>query len=99
MAVRMFGRGIDYSREGSMTTDPDEGRRQIKATKPPAIKVGDTVRLRAGGERTMTIVALEDYGNMAVCEWQHHEGALAQAERDTLPVSGLVLAELDKKTG
>lgn len=52
-----------------MTTDPDEGRRQIEAMQPAPLKVGDKVRLSAGGERVMTVVTLNDYANSVVCKW------------------------------
>jgi uncharacterized protein YodC (DUF2158 family) len=84
MAIRMFGRGIDHSREGSMTTDPEEGRRQIEAMKPPAIKVGDKVRLKAGGERVMLVIELYDYGNKALCRWE-----TTDVQRERFPVSAL----------
>ena len=75
-----------------MTIDPDEGRRQIETMQPPKLKVGDKVRLKAGGERVMTITALEDYGNQVVCDW-------AEIGRDTFPVRSLVLVEPEKITG
>lgn len=56
-----------------MTTDEEEGGRQAAAMQPAPIKAGDRVRLSAG-TRAMTVVALEDYGNMAVCEWHDGEG-------------------------
>lgn len=52
-----------------MTTDPEEGQRQIEAMKPEPLKVGDKVRLKAGGERVMTVVEQLDYGNNLACEW------------------------------
>lgn len=52
-----------------MTTDPEEGRRQIEAMQPSALKVGDKVRLKAGGERVMIVVGERDYGNVLECEW------------------------------
>jgi uncharacterized protein YodC (DUF2158 family) len=79
-----------WERLKAMTTDPDAARRQIEAMAPSALQVGDLVRLKAGGNRVFTVVAIEDYGNNAVCEWQEHEGALAQARRDTFPAHTLV---------
>jgi hypothetical protein len=79
-----------------MTTDPDEGRRQIEAMKPPAIKVGDKVRLRAGG-RVMEVIGLADYQNLAECVWHEPIGEPALGDsvalrRDVFPVRSLVLA-------
>jgi uncharacterized protein YodC (DUF2158 family) len=91
-----------------MTTDPEEGRRQIEAMKPEPLKVGDKVRLKAG-VRGMVVVALEDYGNMVVCEWMElNPGGLdpnkgysyeelsglsdTVAKRDTFPAAALVRA-------
>jgi hypothetical protein len=52
-----------------MTTDPEEGSRQVDAMQPEPLKVGDSVRLKAGdGSMTMTVVGFEDYGNMVVCD-------------------------------
>lgn len=51
-----------------MTTDPEEGRRQVEAMQPKPLKVGDKVHLRAGG-REMTVVGVVDYGNMIHCQW------------------------------
>jgi hypothetical protein len=77
-----------------MTTDPDEGRRQIEAmTQQPVIAVGTLVRLRAGGERVMTVVAIEDYGNVFVCEWQTTQSGLDVAQRDSFPAGALVRIE------
>jgi hypothetical protein len=55
-----------------VSVDPEEGMRQIEAMKP--IRVGDKVRQKGkpgwpdGPE--MTVVALEDYDNVAVCQWK-----------------------------
>lgn len=78
-----------------MTTDPEEGRRQIEAMQPEPIKVGDKVRLAAGGECTMTVVELQDYDNMAVCEWdpKQRDVNLWEIKRDTFPVRSLVRVE------
>ena len=65
-----------------MTTDEEEGRRQAQSLQPAKIAVGDSVRLRAG-QKLMTVAALEDYGNVAVCENEH-------GGRDSYPVSSLV---------
>lgn len=59
----------EIERLRAMTTDEEEGRRQIEAMQPRPFAVGDMVRLSAGGSRTMTVVGLEDYGNQVVCEW------------------------------
>lgn len=51
-----------------MTTDPEEGRRQVEqATQPQEFKVGDRVRLKAGGPE-MRVVEVGDYGNQITCE-------------------------------
>jgi uncharacterized protein YodC (DUF2158 family) len=77
-----------------MTTDPDEGRRQIEAMmRQPVIAVGTLVRLRAGGERVMTVVAIEDYGNWTVCEWQTTQSGLDVAQRESFPAGALVRIE------
>lgn len=55
--------------------------------------IGDLVRLKAGGARVMTVVALDDYGNTATCEWQEHEGPLVQALRESFPVRSLMRAD------
>ncbi|SRR5690349_11251700 len=75
-----------------VTTDPEEGARQIEAMKPEPLKVGDKVRLSAGGERTMTVVELQDYDNMAVCDWDDPAAVLPEMRelRDTFPVRSLV---------
>lgn len=78
-----------------MTVDPQEGRRQIEAMQPPALKVGDKVRLSAGGERVFTVVELQDYDNMAVCDW----GDMSMGGRATFPVRSLVRVEPEKQTG
>jgi len=89
-----------------MTTDPDEGRRQLEAMKPEPLKVGDKVRLAAGGERIMTVVAMEDYGNNAVCQWAdviaesfHDKGGIISTgtKRETFPVRSLVRVEHSEK--
>lgn len=74
-----------------MTTDAEEGRRQVEAMKLPALKVGDRVRLAAGGQE-MEIVALEDYGNKVMCEWgpKQVDVNLWQINRATFPVRSLV---------
>ena len=69
-----------------MTTDPEEGRRQIESM-TPHLKVGDEVRLKAGGNRVMHILSFEDYGNMAVVEWKEDDIVYD----DRLPVSSLDL--------
>jgi hypothetical protein len=77
-----------------MTTDPDEGRRQIEAMmRQPVIAVGTLVRLMAGGERVMTVVAIEDYGNVLVCEWQTTQSGLDVAQRESFPAGSLVRIE------
>lgn len=78
-----------------MTTDPEEGRRQIEAMKPEPLKVGDKVRLAAGGERVFRVAELQDYGNMAECEWYEPLGVGDAVARrfDIFPVSSLVLVE------
>ena len=87
----------EIKRLRAMTTDADEGARQIADMKPEPFKVGDKVRLKAGGERVMTVAALEDYGNLAVCAWwepkDSPEGLEPTEKRDSFPVSSLVLAE------
>jgi hypothetical protein len=91
MAIRGVNGGINYSREGAMTTDPEEGRRQTEAMQPPALKVGDKVRLSAG-IGPMTVVELRDYANMAVVEWKQRswtDGPMT-TERGTFPVRSLV---------
>lgn len=91
-----------------MTVDPEEGRCQIEAMKPEPLKVGDKVRL-AAGQSVMVVVELEDYGNMAVCEWMPTEplsisehddgyrdtpaGSNPSPQRETFPVSSLVRVE------
>ena len=79
-----------------MTTDSDEGRRQAEAAKPEPLKVGNKVRLRAGGN-VMVVVALEDYGNQAVCEWRSLVGTDGQPGdflmREPFPAASLVQAE------
>ena len=83
-----------------MTTDPEEGRRQIEAMQPEPIKVGDKVRLSAGGERVMTVVELQDYDNMAVCECPGpSEDQIDGFSRDTFPVRSLVRVEPSKTEG
>ena len=79
-----------------MTTDPQEGARQIEAMKPPALKMGDKVRLSAGGERVMIVVELQDYGNAAVCEWKGDDDIMHD---DAFPARSLVLVEPEKTTG
>lgn len=73
--------------EASMTTDADEGQRQAEAMQPPKLKVGDKVRLMAGIQH-MTVVALEDYDRLAVCERQNGPEGMV---REAFPVVGLVL--------
>lgn len=77
-----------------MTTDEEEGKRQIAAMQPAPFKVGDKVRLSAGSQ-TMTVVALEDYGNMAVCEWEPEPVPPDHAAqyRDTFSARSLVRVE------
>ena len=109
MAVRNFLGGINYgARERvidveavDMTTDPEEGARQIEAMKPPALKVGDRVRLTAGGERVMTVVHLRDYDNMAVCDWDVPDAVLVEDKqrRDSFPVRSLVRVEAAEIAG
>ena len=72
--------------EMRMTTDPEEGRRQIEAMKPEPLKVGDKVRLKAGTQ-VMRVVQLEDYGNMVDCNW-FEDGDVACS--DTFPAASLV---------
>lgn len=65
----------------------------------PSFQPGDVVRLRAGGDRVFTVLALEDYGNIVVCEWQAHEGSLAVARRERHAAAGLVkLTEDERKS-
>ena len=71
-----------------MTTDEEEGRRQVKAMKPERLKIGDRVRLAAGGGRTMTVIDTQDYGNQVVCEWEE----LMKTD-EIFPVSSLVRLE------
>ena len=90
-----------------MTTDEQEGRRQIEAMQPEPIKVGDKVCLRAAASfvsqaevdakagRVMTVKAMEDYGNVAVCEW----GEAPHTDRDTFPVRSLVRVEASTLEG
>ena len=84
-----------------MTTDEQEGRRQAEAMKPPALKVGDKVRLAAGGDRVMAVVELQDYNFAAVCEWATSEDAEGKSEvkRERFSVRSLVLVEREKQTG
>lgn len=70
-----------------VTTDPEEGRRQIEAMKPEPLKVGDKVRLSAGGEREMRIADLKDYGNVAMCWWYVGDGSVGT---DDFPARSLV---------
>lgn len=91
-------------KEQPVTTDPEEGHRQIEATKPERLKVGDRVRLKAGGA-VMTVVALEDYGNNVVCTWEEtrygvatDDGTLMLDKRDTFPAASLVKAEDGQNT-
>ncbi len=78
-----------------MTTDPEEGRRQAEAMQPEPIKLGDKVRLSAGGDRVMTVVALKDYGNMVVCEWSQWDESFHDAVKhhDAFPPRSLVRAD------
>jgi uncharacterized protein YodC (DUF2158 family) len=76
--------GMSYD----MTTDPEEGRRQIEAMQPPQLKVGDKVRLKAGGEHVMTVVAVYDYGNKVDCAWTE-----TTKHGDLFPASALVRVE------
>ena len=69
-----------------MTTDEEEGRRQAQSLQPAKIAVGDSVRLKAG-TRIMKVIALEDYGNVAVCQ-EEQEGW-----RDSHTISALVKVE------
>jgi hypothetical protein len=107
MSIRNSG-GINYgAREGRlpgddggwMTTNPEEGRRQTEAMQSPKLKVGDKVRLAAGGERVMTVVELQDYDNQAVCEWnpKQLDVNLWEINRDTFPVRSLVLVNSEKE--
>ena len=76
-----------------MTTDPEEGRRQIEAMKPEPLKVGDRVRLAAAINSDLTamvVVALEDYGNQAVCVPGAAPADIAHEYRETFPASALV---------
>ena len=66
-----------------MTTDPEEGERQTEAA-IPKLKVGDVVRLSAGGKQYMKIVGFADYDNAALCEW---------TTRDQFPVRYLTRVE------
>ena len=75
-----------------MTTDPEEGRRQAETMQPEPIKVGDRVRLSAGGERVMIVVAMEDYGNKVVCEWKGEDQIVYD---DRFPVRSLVRVEAE----
>jgi preprotein translocase subunit YajC len=55
-----------------MTTNPEQGKRQFEEQKQQEqIRVGDKVRLRAGGEyqREMTVVEMGDYGKQLICEY------------------------------
>lgn len=81
--------------DAEMTTDPEEGRRQIEAMKPEPLKVGDKVRLAAGGERVFRVAEPQDYGNMIECEWYEPLGVGDAVARrfDVFPVSSLVLVE------
>jgi uncharacterized protein YodC (DUF2158 family) len=54
---------------------------------PAPLKVGDKVRLTAGG-KTMTVTGMEDYGNMVVCEWQ-------DTQHDTFPARSLVRVDAE----
>lgn len=113
MAVRNFLGGINYgARERvidveavDVTTDPEEGARQIEAMKPPALKVGDRVRLTAGGERVMQIIELRDYDNMALCVWapdgRDWAGSMECIEllQDVFPVRSLVRVEAAEIAG
>lgn len=69
-----------------MTTDEQEGRRQAEAMQPVPFKVSDSVHL-SGGVRPMKVIRLEDYGNMAVCQWTDEDG---QECEDSFPVRSLV---------
>ena len=76
-----------------MTTDPDEGRRQLEAMKPEPLKVGDTVRLKAGGRPMVVVdldIALEECFSMAMCEWMDVDDVKQQ---DAFPVTSLVRVE------
>jgi hypothetical protein len=76
-----------------VTTDPEEGRRQIEAMKPEPLKAGDTVRLAAGSERTtMIVLEMQDYDNMAVCEWEAEDGIIHE---EPFPVRSLVRVDKD----
>jgi hypothetical protein len=79
-----------------VTTDPEEGARQIEAMKPKPLKVGDKVRLAACGERTMTVVELQDYDNMAVCEWKAEDDIVHD---EAFPVRSLVRVEAAEIAG
>ena len=63
-----------------MTTDPEEGERQTEAA-IPKLKIGDVVRLSAGGKQYMKIVGFADYDNAALCEWTH-AGPISRALSD-----------------
>lgn len=87
-----------------MTTDAEEGRRQIEAMKPEPLKVGDKVRLKAGGERVMTVIGTADYQNLVECVWSEpatdpallRKGASTEAKRDVFPVRSLMRVEAEK---
>jgi hypothetical protein len=98
MILTIKTRGSFFLQDVNMTIDPEEGRRQIEAMKPPALKVGDKVRLSAGGERVMTVLGLYDYGNNAMCEWREpwilaEDETQADDKRDMFPVRSLVRVE------
>jgi len=69
-----------------VTTNEEDGYAQAQRMQSPKIAVGDTVRLKAG-TYPMKVVALEDYGNKAVCEGVEDQGEEGQ---ETYPVSSLV---------
>jgi hypothetical protein len=72
-----------------MTTDPEEGERQVEAIlSKERIKIGDTVNLKAVGHfgKPMTVVGLEHYGDIAVCEYK-------SLHRDIFPTRSLIRVE------
>ena len=75
-------------RHPDLTTDEKEGRRQAEVMKPEPFKMGDKVRLAAGGDRIMTVVEMQDYGNQVVCEWDE-----PMKMDEIFPVSSLVRVE------